>query len=160
MTLQISYATAEQAPLVHSLVQAAFAEYEGKLAAPPGALKEPRADVERDIEEGRALLAWDRGEAVGTVRYKPYPDYLYVGRLAVLPTRRGEGIGAALMQYLEQEIAPSLGLDVLRLSTRISMPGNLAFYKRIGYEVEGEEPHSSGKDTVVLFIKRLVGGQS
>jgi ribosomal protein S18 acetylase RimI-like enzyme len=157
--LQIKRATIEQAHLVHEIVQAAFAEYQSKLAAPPGALSDTPADAEHDISEGVVLVAWAGGEPVGTVRYRLEPDYLYIGRLAVLPDRRGKGIGQALMAYVEK-LAPGLGRKRIHLGTRKSMPSNIAFYTAIGYRVDGEESHTSGADTVVWLVKEVVPGSS
>jgi ribosomal protein S18 acetylase RimI-like enzyme len=158
MDLQIKRATVEQAPVVHGIVQAAFAEYQGKLAAPPGALSDTPADAEHDISEGVVLIAWAGGEPVGTVRYRLEPDYVYVGRLAVIPNHRGRGIGQSLMAHIE-EMAPGLGRRRIQLGTRKSMPSNIAFYTAIGYEVAGEEPHPSGADRVVWLVKQLDSGR-
>ena len=47
-------------------------------------------------------------------------------------------------------------------STRLSMPGNVTFYERLGYRVTGTEPHKKGPDIIVWFEKELpavVAGQ-
>lgn len=152
--LQIRCATMDHARVVHGIIQIAFAEYVGVIPVPPGALNETLAEVEQAISEGRVLLAWDSSEAVGTARYQVYPDYLYVGRVAVLPSYRRRGIGKALMSYIEQ-MAPTLGRTRIRLGTRQSMPGNLVFYEQMGYHVVGTEPHKRGPDTNVWLEKQL-----
>lgn len=154
MTYEIRYATAEDASLLHDIIQAAFAEYRGVIAVPPGALAETLEEAEQAISQGAVLLACDGEEAVGTVRYEVRPDYLYVGRLAVLPSHRGRGVGAALMAYVEG-LAPRVGRTRLHLGTRLSMPGNIAFYERLGYRIVRTEPHPRGPDTNVWFEKEL-----
>lgn len=154
MTHKIRYAATEDAPLLHGIIQAAFAEYRGAIAVPPGALSETLEEVERAITEGKVLLAYDGAQAVGTVRYEVRPDCLYVGRLAVLPSHRGRRVGATLMAYVES-LAPGLGRTRLYLGTRLSMPGNIAFYERLGYRIVHTEPHPRGDDTNVWFEKEL-----
>jgi ribosomal protein S18 acetylase RimI-like enzyme len=154
MTCEIRYATPADAPVLHSIIRAAFAEYDGVLAVPPGALGETLEEVERDIAKGTALLAYDGKQAVGTVRYEVRPDYVYVGRLAVLPSHRGRKVGATLMAFVEG-LAPSLGRTKIYLGTRLSMPSNIAFYEGLGYRIVLSEPHPRGNDTNVWFEKEL-----
>ena len=154
MSYAIRCANPEDAALLHNIIRAAFAEYDGVLAVPPGALTETLQEVERAIARGTALLAYDAEQAVGTVRYEVRPSYLYVGRLAVLPSHRGRRVGAALMAYVER-LAPELGRTTIHLGTRLSMPGNLAFYERLGYRIVSREPHPRGNDTNVWFEKEL-----
>ena len=154
VSIEIKHAGSGDAPLVHAIIQAAFAEYIGAIPVPPGAMNETLPEVEQAISEGRVLLAWHDTEAVGTARYELRPDYLYVGRVAVLPTHRRRGIGKALMAHVEQ-MAPTLGRTRVRLGTRQSMPANLAFYEQLGYNVVGTEPHSKGLDTNVWLEKEL-----
>lgn len=154
MNLQIRPAKNEEAPLIYQIIQAAFAEYAGKIPVPPEAIQETLAEIEAAIKTGNVILALDEVTPIGTVRYHLYPDYLHIGRLAVLPSYRGCGVGVALIKYLE-ELAPSLGRTVLRLSTRQSMSNNLVFYVRLGYSVTKIEPYPKGPDVNVFFAKDL-----
>jgi len=154
MTLEIRPATILEAATVRAIIQAAFAEYEDTIPVPTSASAETIAEAEVDIAEGRVFLAVAGEKAVGTVRYKLYPEYLYVGRLAVLPLYRGKGIGVALMEFLEN-LASTLGRNSVQLGTRASMSGNLAFYKKLSYEIVSTEPHPRGPDTIVWLVKYL-----
>lgn len=154
MSYDIRYATPEDAPLLHSIIQAAFAEYRGTIPVPPGALGETLEEVEKAIAKGTALLAYDGDVAVGTARYEVRPDCLYVGRLAVLPSHRGRGVGAELMLFVEG-LAPGFERDRIYLGTRTSMPSNIAFYERLGYRIVKSEPHPRGPDVNVWFEKEL-----
>lgn len=166
MALIIRQATVEDAEIVLGIVAAAFAEYEGALAVRPSALEDTLESTQRDIAEGRTLLAsiLPPGEdalsgdtqPAGTARYEVEPDCLYVGRVAVLPNWRMHGVGRAIMQEIER-IAPALGLARIRLATRESMTSNLAFYEQLGYRVEKREQHPRGPDVIVWFEKTLQG---
>jgi ribosomal protein S18 acetylase RimI-like enzyme len=139
---------------LHAIIQAAFAEYDGVMAVPPGALSETLEQAAEAIAKGTALLAYDGEQVVGTVRYEVRADHIYVGRLAVLPSHRGRKVGAALMACVES-LANELGRPKVHLWTRLSMPSNLAFYERLGYRIVNTEPHPRGDDTNVWFEKEL-----
>jgi GNAT superfamily N-acetyltransferase len=167
MPLLFRYATEDDAEAVHDLIQAAFAEYIDAIPVPPGALGDSVGDALKAVAEGRTVLAFvgdveftdgrldfSRAVLAGTARYEPREEHLYVGRVAVHPDFRRHGIGRALMEYIER-VAPTIGYNRLYLGTRISMPGNLAFYERLGYRVVKEEPHPRGPDINIWFEKEL-----
>ena len=154
MTLRFQLATAEQAHLVHQITREAYAEYDGVLNPPSGALSETVADVQQAMSKGGALLAWDNVQVVGAARFQTYPDYLYVGRVAVIPSQRRKGVGSALIRRIE-EIARERGFSHIQLGVRMALPGNLAFYRRLGYEVVRTEPHPKGGDSVAWMGKRI-----
>ncbi len=59
----------------------------------------------------------------------------HIGRVAVRKEARGKGLGALIMQALEEKAA-SLGADYIKLSAQVRAEG---FYERLGYKAEGEE---------------------
>ena len=154
MSLKITNATLEEAPLVHRLMRQAFAEYEGVLAQPSGANRETVEDVIEAMNQGGAILAWEGSEAVGSARYRLEPDFLYVGRVSVLPAHRGKGIAKALMQYME-EVARRRGRNELQVAVRMSLPSNVRLYQGLGYEIFNTAPHPKGPDVVADLVKRI-----
>jgi ribosomal protein S18 acetylase RimI-like enzyme len=158
MALAFRYATAEDARAIHGLIQAAFAEYAESVPVTPGAVLETPEDARQAASETRVLLAFEAdGTLVGTARHALVEDALWIGRVAVHPGYRRRGIGRAIMLEMER-VARRLGCARLRLSTRDSMPGNLSFYKELGYHIVGSEPHPRGPDVIVHFEKGLAGG--
>ncbi len=155
MVLQFKLAIPDQAPLVHQIVQSAFAQYIGKMPMPPEALNETLEEVTQVIGQGQTILAWDGPTAIATVRYQVHPDSLYARRLAVLPSYRGQGVGVALMEYLE-ELAPRLGCNLITLNTRQSIRYNLEFYQKLGYQITKFEPYPKAQDVTVWFSKQLL----
>jgi len=153
-SLHIERAGIEQAHLVHRIMLEAFAEYIGVLQPPSGSTSESLEDVERVIRQGGAVLAWLDSLPVGAGRFLPYPEHLYVGRVATLPAYRGRGIASAMMAYIEG-IARELGVPAVHVGVRKSLPRNLSLYLRLGYEIVSIEPHPRGPDEVVSLIKRL-----
>jgi predicted GNAT family N-acyltransferase len=88
-------------------------------------------------------------DPVGAARLRPLddePDAMKVERVAVLPERRGEGIGARLMDVLE-DVAHRRGHDRVTLHSQTHAAG---FYDRLGYERVGEEFEEAGIPHVAM----------
>jgi len=155
--VEIRQAQLGDAEAVRQVVQEAFGEYREVVPVSLSALEETPEDLRRDVLAGRVLVAVDGTEVVGTVRYELKPDVLYVGRLAVLPSYQGRGVGAALMGYVET-LAPTLGRTRIQLATRQSVPSNVLFYERLGYKVTERVAHPRGPDITVWFEKVVGDG--
>lgn len=142
----------DAATIVHELTQAAFAGYEA-LDPPSGASRETAEAVRRDLAAARGALAWLDSRPVGCLRFVVAPDHLHVRRVAVTPELQGRGIGRALMAWAERQ-ASDRGLARVTVGVRLSLPGNLAFYRRLGYEVVAEYSHPGyGRPTWVSMEK-------
>jgi predicted GNAT family N-acyltransferase len=63
-----------------------------------------------------------------------------IGRMAVLPARRGKGIGAALLERL-LEISRKQGLPEVMLSAQVAA---IPFYQRAGFAVCSPEFDDAG----------------
>lgn len=140
--------------LMREIVAQAFSEYTGKLAVPASGENEPEEVTRQALTQGWAILAWLDGQPVGSARFQLKPDYLYIERVAVVPTHKGQGIGTAMLEYMEM-VARNLERERLRLGTRQSMPQNITLYRRLGYEVVSVWPHPRGNDKIVLMLKNL-----
>jgi predicted GNAT family N-acyltransferase len=77
------------------------------------------------------LLAYDaQGTPIATARMQLDGK---IGRMAVLPAWRRQGVGSALLQSL-LDIARRQGLEAVTLDAQLQAMG---FYKRLGFEAEG-----------------------
>jgi GNAT superfamily N-acetyltransferase len=137
--LRVEACGPERAELVHQLTQAAFRDY-ASLDPPSGAGRETAESVRADLATGGGALAWLDAAPVGCLRLVPEPDSLHVRRVAVLPEHQGRGIGLALMGWAEREAA-GRGLRAVTVGVRLALPGNLAFYRRLGYVAVSEHAH-------------------
>jgi ribosomal protein S18 acetylase RimI-like enzyme len=137
---RIALVGSESAALVHQLTLDAFIEYKGVLEPPTGVLEETVADVERAMSEQEVAIAWVEKAAVGAVRFTIEPDYLYAGRLAVLPAFRRMGIAAELMAFADDR-ARAHELTAVRVEVRSALPGNIAFFQRLGFIHLETRPH-------------------
>lgn len=87
------------------------------------------------------------GTPVGCARLLPDG---HIGRMAVLPAWRGQGIGRALLEAALSH-ARANGVRIARLSAQIHAAG---FYRRAGFTVEGESYVEAGILHVAM-TKRL-----
>jgi ribosomal protein S18 acetylase RimI-like enzyme len=153
--IRVELVDATHAELVLRLAVEAFEEFRHTLVPPPGILRESAEDVARSIETGGAVIAWDGGIPVGSARFHPEPDHLYVGRVAVPPAFRRRGIAIAMMRFIEDH-ARSLGYTETRVQVRQALPSNVALYESLGYTVCGADPHPHVPDAIVLtLVKHL-----
>jgi GNAT superfamily N-acetyltransferase len=151
---QITAAQPDEAAIVHHIMQEAFAEYRDILQPPSGSHAETVADVQRAIVEGGAVLVWDGDVPVASARYRREPDHLYVGRVAVLPAYRRRGIASLVMRWMEEQ-ARRWNKSSVRVGVRMSLPGNLALYEKLGYRMVEVQPHPRGPDRVATLVKQL-----
>ena len=133
-------------------MRAAFAEYAGKLPQESGALLESLKDVQNAMAEGGAVLAFIGDVPVGSARFLPDGDGLYVGRVAVPPEHRRKGIASTLMRFLEDH-ARATGKSWIRIGVRESLPSNIALYETLGYATVKIEPH--GADRSLTMRKKV-----
>jgi ribosomal protein S18 acetylase RimI-like enzyme len=122
-----------------ALVHGAF----GALAInpPSSALKETLDDMAARTRTQTVMIAQARGRLVGSVFCVPEAGALYISRLAVAADWRGRGVGRALMEAARTE-ARRLRASRLTLRVRIALTGNVAFFRRLGFVVVGEETHA------------------
>ena len=146
----------ERADDVHRLTQAAFGAY-GSLDPPSGAVRESPARVREDLEAGGGAIAEIGGEPAGCLRWRiGETGDLHVRRVAVVPARQRGGIGRALMEWAEDE-AQRRGCPGIVVGVRVALPGNLSFYRGLGYEVTGEHRHEGYDQTTWFALRKELG---
>src|SRR5689334_19385398 len=136
-----------------SLMQAAFAEYEGVLDPPSGAHDETAESVVRRLSRGGAVLACINDEAVGFAFYDSVDGLLYFGRLSVLPDFRNRGIGTRLLDCVEGR-ARDTGAAGVRLGVRLQLPHLVARYERLGYRITKYMTHAGYENPTYAFMEK------
>ena len=107
------------------------------------------ADVIRQrFEIGRVWLAFDGGEAVGTVTALPDEGGgVYIRSMAVKPSAQGRGVGQKLLETIEED-ARARGEKRLHLYTTFVLPAAQPLYQKNGFvvtrETAPEEWHDMG----------------
>ena len=85
-------------------------------------------------------------EPIGTARLLPDG---HIGRMAVLKTWRGKGIGSMMLKRLLEE-ARHHGISEIILNAQTTA---MAFYAKFGFQVSGNEFMEAGIPHVKMFLK-------
>jgi len=155
MYITVREITSADVPVLLDVVHAAFEEYRGRLDPPSGAHSETTESLRRELAGAYALAALAEGEIVGCIFYKPYKQYLYLYRLAVLPSHRRRGLGLALIAAVEQR-ARQLGLHRVRLNVRVALTENRAYYERLGYRLVDYAVHKGYMRPTYFILEKEV----
>ena len=142
-------ATRADAPKVAALVNAAYGQYVERIGMLPRPMTDDYAEV---IENGRVTVAESEGTIVGVIVLAIDNEGFFLDNVAVDPSRRGEGLGKALLKLAEAE-ARHAGFDSIHLYTHEKMTENLAIYSRLGYV--GYDRRFRDKITSIFMTKRL-----
>jgi ribosomal protein S18 acetylase RimI-like enzyme len=134
-------AAVQDIPTLLAVTHASFEEYRDRLDPPSGAHSETEETIRQKLTVGHAVLASVNQKIVGCAFYQPAGDHVYLGRLAVLPEYRRRGIGRQLLAWVETQTR-SLGYRRVRLSVRVALSGNRAYYERLGYRVISYGTHA------------------
>jgi predicted N-acetyltransferase YhbS len=154
--ITLRLAMREDAADIAPVIRRAFAQYDGKLVPPSGALHETEATVAARIDTERCIVAFDGASPIACIFYKRVGDQLYFGRLAVLPDRRGEGLAQRLVAEVEAA-ARTAGLAAVTLGVRIALPGNVAMFAALGYREIGRKAHSGFSEPTSITMEKRLG---
>jgi ribosomal protein S18 acetylase RimI-like enzyme len=128
-------------------VDLAYQDFEGEVAAMPGAYAPP---------SGELLLARSAdGRAVGCVGLRPMdtPGLCELKRLYVAPEGRRGSVGKSLVDTLIT-VAQQIGYREMRLDTLPSMALAQALYRKLGLEIT--EPYYDSPVPGALFMRRRI----
>jgi GNAT superfamily N-acetyltransferase len=139
-------------PAVLRLLHGAFAFMEGRID-PPSSLRNltPEA-LTRQAEVGEI---WVIGAPVACVFLTPKPGALYVGKLAVAASHRGQGLARRLIGVAEGR-ALEMGLPVLELQTRVELVENQAAFLALGFQEVGRTAHPGYDRPTSITYRRAV----
>ena len=125
---------ADRAPL-EALQHGAYERNRAILGVTPIPLQ---ADYAVVLREREVFLAEDGRGLAAALIVEPRPDDLLIWSIATAPQRQREGWGNRLLSAAERR-ARDLGRGLVRLYTGQKLTGNVAWYSRHGYRVEGVE---------------------
>ena len=122
-----------------ALLQASFAFMTGRIDPPSSMTHLTLQDLNLKAQESWILVVGD--PVMACVVASPFPHLLYIGKIAVDPSLRGQGVARDLVSFCEK-IAKNLGLDRLELQVRIELIENQIVFNRLGFvkTVEGSHP--------------------
>jgi len=153
--VQIHAATAEDAPLVASILRTAFAEYESLYTPEAFAATVLNEEfVRRRLDEGPMWLAFHDGRAVGTVSAVLNENGLYVRGMAVIPSARGLGAGARLLAHV-CDVAAAARAPRVFLSTTPFLASAIRLYRAFGFVRTEDGPDHLCGTPLFTMEKRL-----
>lgn len=156
-------ATVDDAPTILAITRAAFEQFRDQLDPPSGALHETleRLTASAFQPDHGVTLASVEDVPAGALRWSipPQRDYLYVGRVAVLPAYRQQGIASALMRWADA-YARSLGLPAVQFGVRLQAPENIRFYQRLGYQVIEYAQHAGYDHPTFVWMRKNLASLS
>ena len=149
--------TPEDATEVAALIRGAFAVLPNPVDPPLSALRETAENIAAILAGTGGGAAVERnGKLVGACIWQEKTGGLYVGRLAVAPDARGQGIARALLAAAETE-ARARRLPKIMLSTRLALTGNRRLFAAQGFTEVAFQSHPGYSElTFVDMEKRLV----
>ncbi|RWA77388.1 GNAT family N-acetyltransferase [Mesorhizobium sp. M1C.F.Ca.ET.193.01.1.1] len=137
-----------------ALILRAFAYMDEVIDPPSSAHRLTPENLESKARQETVFLAVENGRLAGCVFALERANDFYVGKLAVEPGLQGRGIGARLMQAVE-DLARRRGKPAIELQTRIELAANHAAFARLGFRETGRTAHA-GYDRPTSITMRKV----
>jgi len=104
-------------------------------------------------DQGRLLLGWTEGRAVGCVGVRPLKaPVCEMKRLFVRPAFRGQGIGRCLAKRAVEE-ARAIGYCMMKLDTLPAMGNAIKLYEELGFVRCGAYYDTPLADTIFMELK-------
>jgi GNAT superfamily N-acetyltransferase len=150
--LKLRSAADRDAEDVAALVDAAYEHYIERIGRTPLPMT---LDYGDEIRHKEVTLAEDGKELAGVLVLDTTDEGFLVFNVAVLPTRKGTGVGRALLQFAESE-ARRAGFDSIYLFTHERMTENQVLYARIGYV---EYDRRQIEDFHIVFMRKQLAGE-
>ena len=110
------------------------------------------AAIELDRDDDRAIhfLATSEGKAVGTARVVSHRGSAKIGRMAVLKSYRGKGVGKKLLRRAVAT-AKKLGVRTIYLHAQVPV---IEFYEKLGFRCVGAVFDEAGIPHRKMILKK------
>ena len=139
-------------PPILALLRQAFAYMDGRID-PPSSLRD--LTPEALTRQARVGELWIIGAPVACVFLTPKPGALYVGKLAVAESHRGQGLARRLIDLAEAR-ARERGLPALELQTRVELVENQAAFLAMGFREVERTAHEGYERPTSITYRRAV----
>ena len=137
-----------------ALIRRAFAYMDGVIDPPSSAHLLSADSLAEKAKREAGFVAVENGRIVGCVFALERARDFYVGKLAVEPALQGQGVGARLMQAVE-DLARERDKDAIELQARIELTANHAAFARLGFRETARTAHA-GYDRPTSITMRKV----
>ena len=107
------------------------------------------------LHEALPAMEGRTGTPVACMFLTPKPGALYVGKLAVAASHRGQGLARRMLDRAEAR-ARDLGLPALELQTRVELVENQAAFLAMGFVEVGRTAHKGYDRPTSITYRRAV----
>ena len=149
----IRAAVPADAAVLLDVMRRAFAEYRGVLKPDSSVTVETEAVIASKLAGGGGLLALEGARPVGCLIAEAKGERGYLGRLAVDPTLRRQGLARRLMLAGEGFVR-GRGLRIAEVQVRIALTGNIALFQSLGYRETARESHPGYAEPTYLVMEK------
>ncbi len=145
--------TPADAAATAALIRTSFA---GQAVDPPAsAARETAASIAAALAEGGGFGVERDGALLGVVLWQPDQGGMYLGRLAVAATARGQGLAPRLLAAVEAE-ARRRGLPRVHLKVRLPLLGNRRLFRRCGFVETTLHAHEGHDQPTYCVMEKLL----
>ncbi len=153
--IEIHRASPGDAPAIAAVLRESFVEFKALYTDGGFAVTTPDAEqVLTRMQEGPVWLALREGVALGTVAAIVKGESVYLRGMAVLPSARGSGSGAALLRCVE-DWAAAQGCRRVFLRTTPFLNSAKGLYEGSGFRRTNEGPHELFGTPLFTMEKKL-----
>ena len=140
------------------LVRDSFAYMDSRID-PPSSIKKMSIDEFKAKAAAETLILVEDGkEIIGCAFAAIRDDCVYVGKVAVAQSVRGQGVARAMFAAAE-ELARMHGRRFLELQTRVELVENHATFAALGFNKTGESAHEGySRPTSITMRKAVAAG--
>lgn len=142
-------------PALLALLQQAFAYLDGRIH-PPSSLQGMAADdLRAKAQREQLFVAWHGSTLVGCAFADVREACVYVGKVAVAPAHRGQGVARALLDAAAH-LARARGRPVLELQTRVELVENHRCFAALGFAEVARTTHPGCTRPTSVTMQRRV----
>jgi ribosomal protein S18 acetylase RimI-like enzyme len=152
----IRTAAPAEAAVLLAVMRRAFGEYRGVLQPESSVFIETVDQIAAKLAGGGGFLALAGDRPVGCIIAEVKDGHGYLGRLAVDPDLRRQGLARRLM-LAGEGFSRDRGMTRTEVQVRIALTGNIALFQSLGYRETGRGTHAGfARPTYLVMEKSLV----
>jgi ribosomal protein S18 acetylase RimI-like enzyme len=152
-TIVLRTAGQADADVLLDVMRRAFAEYRGVLVPESSVFVETASLIAKKLAGGGGFLALAGANPVGCIIAEEKDGRGYLGRLAVDPTLRRQGLARRLM-LAGEGFARARGLRIAEVQVRIALGGNIALFQSLGYRETARRSHPGFTQPTTLVMEK------
>ena len=142
-----------EAGVLLEVMRRAFAEYRGVLVPESSVFVETPEVIAAKLAGGGGFLALAQGRPVGCIIAEDKGARGYLGRLAVDPNLRRQGLARRLM-LAGEGFTRERGLTTAEVQVRIALTGNVALFQSLGYRETDRRSHPGFTEPTYLVMEK------